>query len=90
MQFGMTLGAYALPLLISISWIFDIYVLASIKMPYISVEMHYRPVEMHQDAKLKQKTVLTVSGGNWSHKIVNITLIYPLTRSINNIGMSHD
>ena len=38
---------------------------------------------------VKQKTVLTVSGGNWSSKTVDIALIYPLMRGISNIGMSH-
>ena len=88
-QFSMTLGAYALPLLIFISWIFDICILASIEMPYLSVEMHYRSVEMYQDTNYKTKTTLTVSGGNWSSKTVNIALIYPLVRGINNVGMSH-
>ena len=38
---------------------------------------------------IKQKTVLTVSSGNWSSKTVNIALIYPLVRGTNNIRMSH-
>ena len=89
MQFIVTLGAYALPLLIFISWTFDIHILASIEMPYLSVETHYRSVEMYQDANYKKNTILTVSGENWSSKTVNIALIYPLVRGINNIRMSH-
>ena len=89
MQFSVTSGAYALHLLIFISWIFDIYILASMETPYLSVEMHYRSVETYQDTNYKTKTVLTVSGGNRSSKTVNIALIYPLARDINNVGMSH-
>ena len=38
---------------------------------------------------MKQKTVLTVSSRNRSSITVNIALIYPLVRGINNIEMSH-
>ena len=55
MQCGLTLGAYVLPLLIFNSWTFDIYVLASIEMLYISVKMHYRSVETYQDTNYETK-----------------------------------
>ena len=87
-QCGMTLGAYALPLLIFNSWTFDIYVLASIETPYISVKTHYRSVEMYQDANYETKTVLTVSSRNRPSITVNISQIYPLARGIDNVGMS--